>query len=79
MDNSQKTWHGVRAASLSVVAGVGHLYLGETRGYWIVAVTVTLIILWKFMWPPASILYLSWAIFSAVDAYGIAKRGQGLL
>lgn len=79
MDTREKTWHGVRAASLSIVAGVGHLYLGEKRGYAIVAVGATLFVISRLFWQPAELLYLSLAIFSAGDAYAIAKRGHGLM
>ncbi len=78
MNPTEKTWHGLRVASLSLVPGVGHLYLGEKRGYWIIAITIAVIIYWKFFWAPTFILYMSWAIFAAVDAYGIARRGRGL-
>ena len=79
MDNREKTWHGLRAASLSIIAGVGHLYLGEKKGYVILAFGLGLILVSKIIWPPAEILYISVAIFSAVDAYSIAKRGHGLM
>jgi hypothetical protein len=79
MDNREKTWHGLRAASLSVLAGVGHLYLGEKRGYVVLAVGVLLLIISRVIWQPAELLYLSLAIFSAFDAYSIAKRGHGLM
>ena len=78
MDNRERTWHGLRAASLSVVVGVGHLYLGEKRGYLLVACGMALLMISRLWWPPAQLLYVSLAIFSAVDAYGIAKRGHGL-
>jgi hypothetical protein len=38
-----------------------------------------LLLLSRTLWPQAELWYLSLAIFSAVDAYGIAKRGHGLL
>lgn len=79
MDNREKTWHGLRAASLSVLAGVGHLYLGEKRGYVVLAVGVLLLTISRAIWQPAELLYLSLAIFSAFDAYSIAKRGHGLM
>jgi hypothetical protein len=79
VDNREKTWHGLRAASLSIVAGIGHLYLGEKRGYLFVAFTVLLLLIARLLWPPAELLYVSFAIFSAVDAYSIAKRGHGLM
>lgn len=78
MDSREKTWHGLRAASLSIVAGVGHLYLGEKSGYAILLFGAVLILLSRTFWPPAELLYVSLAIFSAVDAYSIAKRGHGL-
>jgi hypothetical protein len=79
MDSQEKTWHGVRAATLSVLAGVGHLYLGEKSGYAFLAFGLTLLIISRTIWPPAELLYLSFAIFSAVDAFSIAKRGHGLV
>jgi hypothetical protein len=81
MDTREKTWHGFRAASLSIVAGMGHLYLdlGEKQGYAIVAFGVALLVIARLFWPPAELFYLSLVIFSAVDAYSIAKRGHGLM
>ncbi len=79
MDDREKTWHGLRAASLSLIAGVGHLYLGEKRGYVVLAFGVALILISRFIWPPAEVLYISLAIFSAFDAYSFAKRGHGLM
>ena len=78
MDAREKTWHGLRAASLSIIAGVGHLYLGERRGYGLLAVGVGLMLISRLWWRPAELFYISLAIVSAVDAYGIAKRGYGL-
>jgi len=79
MDSHEKTWHGVRAASLSVIAGLGHLYLGEKSGYTFLAFGLVLVLISRTIWPPAELLYLSFAIFSAVDAFSIAKRGHGLV
>ena len=79
MDAREKTWHGLRAASLSIMAGVGHLYLGDKRGYAVFAFGAILVVISKLVWQPAELLYLSLAIFSAVDAYSIAKRGHGLM
>ena len=79
MDGREKTWHGLRAASLSVIAGLGHLYLGEKNGYGFLAFGVTLLVISRTIWPPAELLYLSFAIFTAVDAFSIAKRGHGLV
>jgi hypothetical protein len=79
MDSREKTWHGFRAASLSIVAGVGHLYLGEKRGYVVFLLGMLLVIISRVIWQPAELLYISLAIFSAGDAYSIAKRGHGLM
>lgn len=79
MDEREKTWHGLRAASLSVVAGLGHLYLGEKSGYTFLAFGLILLLISRTIWPPAELLYVSFAIFAAFDAYSIAKRGHGLV
>lgn len=79
MDTREKTWHGLRAASLSILAGMGHLYLGEKRGYGILAFGLAALLISRVFWRPAELLYLSLAIFSGVDAYSIAKRGHGLM
>jgi hypothetical protein len=79
MDGREKTWHGLRAASLSIIAGLGHLYLGEKIGYTFLAFGLTLLVVSRLIWPPAELLYLSFAIFSAMDAFSIAKRGHGLV
>jgi hypothetical protein len=79
MDNGEKTWHGIRAASLSMLAGLGHLYLGEKTGYTFLAFGIGLLIISRTIWPPAELLYLSFAIFTAFDAFSIAKRGHGLM
>jgi len=78
MDDREKTWHGLRAASLSLVAGVGHLYIGEKRGYVLFAVGATLFLVSRFIWPPAELFYAILAIVCAFDAYSIVKRGHGL-
>lgn len=74
----EKTLNGIAAATLSVLAGVGHLFLGEQRGYVFLASGLGLIIISKFFWPVGWLFYLSFAIFSAFDAFSFAKRGYGL-
>ncbi|MER3423437.1 MAG: hypothetical protein C4293_09615 [Nitrospiraceae bacterium] len=78
MDARERTWRGLQAASLSIIAGLGHLYLGEKRGYILFVCGAVLFVVSRLIWPPAELLYISLAIFSAFDAYGIAKRGYGL-
>jgi len=79
MDGRGKTWHGLRAASLSIIAGLGHLYLGEKSGYTFLAFGLALLVVSRLIWPPAELLYVSFAIFSAADAFSIAKRSHGLV
>jgi len=78
MDDREKTWQGMRAASLSLIAGMGHLYLGERRGYGLLAGGAALLLISRVWWRPAELFYISLVIVSAVDAYSIAKRGYGL-
>jgi hypothetical protein len=78
MDSRERTWRGLQAASLSIIIGMGHLYLGQPRGYVLLFCGAALFLTSRLFWPPAELLYISLAIFSAVDAYGIAKRGHGL-
>lgn len=79
MDVREKTWHGLRAAGLSLLPGLGHLYIGAKRGFWLLAVGFTLFVISRFLWPPALWLYLGLAIVSACDAYVIVKRDRGLM
>lgn len=79
MDVREQTWHGLRAASLSIVPGAGHLYIGEKRGYVLLVCALILLLVSRLIWPPAELLYLTLAIFSAFDAYAIVKRGSGLI
>jgi len=79
MDNREKTWHGLRAASLSLLPGLGHLYVGEKRGYAVVVFAVVLFLISRWLWAPAELLYLSLVIFSGADAYSIVTRGHGLM
>lgn len=78
MDDRERTWHGLRAASLSIVPGVGHLYLGEKRGYALLAIGLGFLLVSRLWWRPAELFYVSLVIVTAVDAYAIAKRGYGL-
>jgi hypothetical protein len=78
MDDRERTWHGLRAASLSIVPGVGHLFLGEKRGYALLTIGLGLLLVSRLWWRPAELFYVSLVIVTAVDAYAIAKRGYGL-
>lgn len=78
MDDREKTWHGLRAASLSILPGLGHVYIGEKRGYLLLPIGVTLFLVSRLFWLPAELFYAILVIVSAFDAYAIVKRGYGL-
>lgn len=77
-DEREKTAYAIAAASLSILAGVGHLYLGIKRGYVLLACGLVMIIISKVFWPTGWLIYIQFAIFTAFDAYSFAKRGFGL-
>ncbi|GJL64375.1 MAG: hypothetical protein NPIRA04_30290 [Nitrospirales bacterium] len=77
-DERDKTWYGIGAATLSVIAGLGHLYLGISRGYWFIVISIILIIIGEYYWHVATWIYIQFAIFAAFDAFSFGKRGRGL-
>ncbi|GJL54162.1 MAG: hypothetical protein NPIRA02_12940 [Nitrospirales bacterium] len=77
-DEREKTWYGIGAATLSVIAGMGHLYLGVSRGYWFIASGVVMLIIGEWYWHVATWIYIQFAIFAAFDAFSFGKRGHGL-
>ncbi len=79
MDVREKTWHGLRAAGVSLLPGLGHLYIGEKRGFGLLAVGLTLFAVSRFFWQPALWFYLGLAVVSACDAYLIVTRDRGLM
>lgn len=79
MDVREKTWHGLRAAGLSIIPGLGHLYIGEKRGFGLLAVGLTLFVASRFLWQAALWIYLGLAVVSACDAYLIVKRDRGFM
>ncbi|RMH37613.1 MAG: hypothetical protein D6690_02225 [Nitrospirae bacterium] len=74
----ERTWYAIGAATLSIVPGVGHLYVGVKRGYVFLACGLALIVVSQFFWPPGWLFYVQFAIFAAFDAFAFAKRGFGL-
>lgn len=78
MNTAEKSRHAARAAGLSLLPGLGHLYIGERRGYRLLLVSVTAILVaWRF-WPSAIWLYLVLAAGSAWDTYLMVTRDRGL-
>ena len=73
-----KTTDALAAASLSILGGVGHLYLGVRRGYIFLVGSVIMIVISKFFWPTGWLFYLQWAILAGFDAFSFGKRGRGL-
>jgi len=74
----EKTTNAISAASLSILGGMGHLYLGvERRGYFFLVCSIALIIISKFFWPRGWIIYLQWVILTGFDAFAFGKRGRG--
>lgn len=78
MDDVEKTWHAGRAAVLSVAPGVGHLYIGEKRGYWVLLVTVGILGVWQVNGIVAAILYGVLVMVAAWDTLLTVKRDRGL-
>lgn len=78
MDKHQKTLDGIGAAFLSILPGMGHLYLGVKRAHVFLVSGVALLVVAKFFWPTGWLFYIQLAIFSAVDAFSFGKRGRGL-
>ena len=78
MDEREKTINALGAAFLSVLPGVGHLYLGVRRGQIYLVCGVLIIIISKFFWPTGWLFYIQFAIFAGVDAFAFGKRGKGL-
>jgi hypothetical protein len=71
----------VGAAALSLVlAGLGHLFLGERRGFWFVIPSAVLLYLHlSGLWEFADVAFLAVGIVAAFDAFSIAQRGYGIL
>ena len=78
MDALEKTWHARRAAVLSVVPGIGHLYIGEKRGYWVLLVTVGILGVWQVNGFVAAALYGVLVPVAAWDTFLTVTRDHGL-
>lgn len=78
MEEREKTLNAIGAAFLSILPGMGHLYLGANRSPVFLACGLALLIVAKFFWPMGWLFYIQLAIFSGVDAFSFAKRGRGL-
>jgi hypothetical protein len=69
------------AAGLSLVlAGLGHAFLGLSRGMWFALPSIFFLYLyWVGQWEYADVVFLSLGIFAAFDAFSFARRGHGII
>lgn len=79
MDAGEKSRHAARAAVFCLVPGLGHLYIGEKRGYAMIAISVLLMVCAWLVWRPAFWLYLGLVVLSIWDTCLTVKRDRGLL
>lgn len=77
MDSRERTVRGLQAAGLSLLPGLGHLYIGERKGFRILAASLLVMVGARYWWSPALIAYAGLAAWSAADAFLIVKRGRG--
>ncbi|CBK41332.1 protein of unknown function [Nitrospira defluvii] len=79
MDPLEKTSHACRAAALSLVPGLGHLYIGEKRGGPLLLAGVLLIVLWMALFSFALVPLIGLVLFCVGDTYLTVSRDRGLL
>ncbi|MGZ8423282.1 MAG: hypothetical protein ACXWV7_10135 [Nitrospira sp.] len=79
MDPLEKTSHACRAAALSILPGMGHLYIGEKRGGPLLLAGIVLIALWLFAFSVASVPLVGLVVYCMVDTYLTVSRDRGLL
>lgn len=79
MDPLEKTSHACRAAALSILPGLGHLYIGEKRGGPLFLAGAFLIGLWLFLSSAALVPLIGLILFCMVDTYLTVHRDHGLL
>jgi hypothetical protein len=79
MDPLEKTSHACRAAALSILPGLGHLYIGEKRGGPLFLAGTFLISLWLFLLSAALVPLIGLILFCMVDTYLTVRRDHGLL
>lgn len=79
MDPLEKTSHACRAAALSLLPGLGHLYIGEKRGGPLLLAGVLLIVLWMAVFSVALVPLIGLVLFCVGDTYLTVSRDRGLL
>ena len=76
MDSRERTVRGLQAAGLSLLPGLGHLYIGERKGFRILAASLLVMVGARYWWSSLLIAYAGLAAWSAADAFLIVKRGH---
>lgn len=79
MDPLEKTSHAYRAAALSILPGLGHLYIGEKRGGPLLLAGILLILLWAYVLSLALVPLIGLILFCMGDTYLTVSRDRGLL
>lgn len=79
MDPLEKTSHACRAAALSLVPGLGHLYIGEKRGGPLLLAGLALLALWMGLFSFALVPLVGLIVFCMGDTYLTVSRDRGLL
>ena len=79
MDPLEKTSHACRAAALSLVPGLGHLYIGEKRGGPLFLAGVLLIVLWMAVFSFVLVPLIGLVLFCMGGTYLTVSRDRGLL
>lgn len=79
MDPLEKTSHAYRAAALSILPGLGHLYIGEKRGGPLLLAGILLIFLWAYVLSLALVPLIGLILFCMGDTYLTVSRDRGLL
>jgi hypothetical protein len=77
MDPLEKTSHAYRAAALSILPGLGHLYIGEKRGGPLLLAGTLLIVLWVSALSLAIVPLIGLVIFCMGDTYLTVSRDRG--
>ncbi|HMU31722.1 MAG TPA: hypothetical protein PLY42_01235 [Nitrospira sp.] len=78
MDPLEKPSHALRAAALSLMPGLGHLYIGEKRGGPLLAAGLLLIIMWINWFSVALVPLFGLVLFCMGDTYLTVSRDRGL-
>lgn len=77
MDSRERTIRGLQASCLSLLPGLGHLYIGERKGVRVLPGSLLLLVVARYWWAPALLPYVGLAIWAAGDTFRIVKRGRG--